>query len=104
MMLDELVDLDEERLSALELLKRQKNRVEKYYNKRVKVKLFSTGDLVWKVILPMDRKDRAFGKWSHKWEGPFQVTQFFFKWHIRDRRLNWRSKTLENKWEVFEEI
>ncbi|XP_050889173.1 uncharacterized protein LOC127094375 [Lathyrus oleraceus] len=77
MMLDELVYLDEERLSALELLKRHKKRVEKSYNKRVKVKLFLTGYLVWKVILPMDRKDRAFGKWSPKWEGPFPVTQVF---------------------------
>lgn len=66
MMLDDLVDLDEERLSALELLKRYKKRVEKSYNKRVKVKLFSTGDLVWKVILPMNCKDRTFGKWSPK--------------------------------------
>ncbi|XP_050885541.1 uncharacterized protein LOC127091062 [Lathyrus oleraceus] len=74
MMLDELVDLDEERLSALELLKRQKKRVETSYNKRVKVKSFSTGDLVCKVILPMDRKDRAFRKWSPKWEGHFQFT------------------------------
>lgn len=35
MMLDELVDLDEERLNALELLKRQKKRVEISYNKKV---------------------------------------------------------------------
>lgn len=77
MMLDELVDLDEERLSALDLLRRQKERVEKSYNKRVKVKLFFIGDLMWKVILPMDRKDRAFGKWSPKREGLFQVTQVF---------------------------
>ena len=62
MMLDELVTLDEERLNALYLLRRQKERVEKSYNKRVKVKLFSIGDLVWKVILPMDQKDIAFGK------------------------------------------
>ncbi|XP_050916266.1 uncharacterized protein LOC127131381 [Lathyrus oleraceus] len=40
MMLDELVDLDEERLKALELLKRQKNRVENSYNKKVKIKEF----------------------------------------------------------------
>jgi hypothetical protein len=25
----------------------------------------------------MDRKDRALGKWSPKWEGPFQVLQIF---------------------------
>ncbi|XP_050916409.1 uncharacterized protein LOC127131535 [Lathyrus oleraceus] len=73
MMLGELVDLDEERLNALELLKRQKKRVENSYNKKVKVKTFSPEDLVWKVILSMDRKDRALGKWSPKWEGPFQI-------------------------------
>jgi hypothetical protein len=71
MMLDELVDLYEERLNALELLKRQKKRIEISYNKKVKVKSFTPEDLVWKVILPMDRKDRALGKWSPKWEGPF---------------------------------
>ncbi|XP_050915942.1 uncharacterized protein LOC127131043 [Lathyrus oleraceus] len=64
MMLEELVDLDEERLNALELLKRQKKRVEVSYNKKVKVKSFAPKDLVWKVILP-------------RWEGPFQVLQIF---------------------------
>lgn len=53
-MIDKLVDLDEERLKALELLRRQKKRVEKAYNKKVKVKTFSTGYLVWKVIVHMD--------------------------------------------------
>ncbi|XP_050914963.1 uncharacterized protein LOC127129900 [Lathyrus oleraceus] len=77
MMIDELVDLDEERLKALELLKRHKKRVEKSYNKKVKVKIFLLEDLVWKVILPMDRKNMALGKWSPKWEGPFQILQVF---------------------------
>lgn len=72
-MLDELVNLDEERLKALELLKRHKKRVERSYNKKVKLKTFLPKDLVWKVILPMDRKDRALGKWSFKWECLFQI-------------------------------
>lgn len=46
MMLNELVDLYEERLNALELLNMQKKRVEKSYNKRVKVKTFFPEDLV----------------------------------------------------------
>ncbi|XP_050892182.1 uncharacterized protein LOC127097727 [Lathyrus oleraceus] len=77
MMLDELVDLDEERLNALELLKRQKKRVENSYNNKVKLKTFSPEDLVWKVVLPMDRKDRTLGKWSPKREDPFQILQVF---------------------------
>ncbi|XP_050889241.1 uncharacterized protein LOC127094451 [Lathyrus oleraceus] len=59
MMLDELVDIYEERLNALELLKRQKKRAENSYNKKVEIKSFSPKDLAWKVILPMDRKDRT---------------------------------------------
>ncbi|XP_045795174.1 uncharacterized protein LOC123889733 [Trifolium pratense] len=62
-MLDELTDVDEERLQALDALIRQKERIARAYNKRVKSKLFGVGDLVWKVILPMDRRDRVFGKW-----------------------------------------
>ncbi|XP_050876762.1 uncharacterized protein LOC127080495 [Lathyrus oleraceus] len=77
MMLDELVDLDDERLNALQLLKRQKKIVENSYNKKIKVKTFSPEDLVWKVILPMDWKDRTLGKLSPKWEGPFQILQVF---------------------------
>lgn len=82
MMLDELVDLDEKRLEALELLRRQKKRVEKAYNKKVKGKSFSMNDFVWKVILPMDRKSMMLGKWSPKWEGPFQVIQCFSNGHM----------------------
>lgn len=111
MILDELVDLDEERLNSLELLKRQKKRVEKSYNKKVKVKLFSTGDLVWKVILPMDRKDRTFGKWSPKWEDPFQFIQVFSNGAYKieelaeDRRLlRVNGKYLEKYMSALQEI
>lgn len=76
-MLDESVDLDEERLTNLDILRRQKEQVAKAYNKKVKVKIFSTEEYVWKVILLMDQKDKTLGKWSPNWEDMFQVTQFF---------------------------
>jgi len=69
MMIDELVDLDEERLTTNEVLMKQKERVAKAYNKKVKSKLFAQGYLVWKVILPMDKKNQTLGKWSPSWEG-----------------------------------
>lgn len=47
------------------------------YNKRVKIKTFAINDYVWKVILPMGRRDRTLGKWSPNWEGSFQVIQTF---------------------------
>nr|KYP49291.1 hypothetical protein KK1_028928 [Cajanus cajan]KYP70907.1 hypothetical protein KK1_010147 [Cajanus cajan] len=78
-MYDELVSLEEERLIALQNLVQQKERVEKSYNKRVKARSFRVGDLVLKVILPMDQKSRHFGKWSPNWEGPFIIEQAYSK-------------------------
>ncbi|XP_058766024.1 uncharacterized protein LOC131639550 [Vicia villosa] len=77
MMIDELVDLYEERLIALDILIRQKQRVGKAYNKRVKAKVFAVNDYAWKVILPMDQKDKSLGKWSPNWEGPFRILRIF---------------------------
>ena len=77
MILDELIDLDEERLMALEVLTKQKERIARAYNKKVKSKLFAQGDLVWKVILPMDKKNRVLGKWSPSWEGPREILRVF---------------------------
>lgn len=76
-MLEELSDLDEERLTTLDVLMRQKERVAKAYNNKVKPKKFIMGDWVWKVILPMDINDRTLGKWSPNWEGPFKILQVF---------------------------
>jgi hypothetical protein len=48
-------------------------RVAKYDNKKVKVKQFAKGYLVWKALLPIGTKYSMFGKWSPNWEGPFRV-------------------------------
>jgi len=63
--------------TAIEVLTKQKERVAKAYNKKVKSKLFAPGDLVWKVILPMDRKNQVLGKWFPNWEGPWQILRVF---------------------------
>jgi hypothetical protein len=73
-MMDELEDLHLIRLKAMENIEKNKMRVAKYYNKKVKVKQF-VGDFVWKTILPIGTKDRAFGKWSPNWEGPFRIVK-----------------------------
>jgi hypothetical protein len=52
-MMDELEDLHMIRLRALENIEKNKLRVAKYYNKKVKVRQFAEGDLVWKALLPM---------------------------------------------------
>jgi hypothetical protein len=74
-MMDELEDLHMIGLRALENIEKNKMRVAKYYNKKVKVKQFAEGDLVWKALLPIGTKYSAFGKWSPNWEGPFLVVR-----------------------------
>jgi outer membrane receptor for ferric coprogen and ferric-rhodotorulic acid len=74
-MMDELEDLHMIRLRALENIEKNKMRVAKYYNKKVKVKQFAEEDLVWKALLPIGTKYSTFGKWSPNWEGPFQVVR-----------------------------
>lgn len=101
MMFDELVDLDEERLAAVEMLARQKERVAKVYNRKVREKTFIVNDYVWKVILPMDRRLTKFlGKWSSKWEGPFQVIRAFTNnaYEIKEVGMDQRVLRLNGKY------
>jgi hypothetical protein len=74
-MMDELEDLHMIRLKALENIEKNKMWVAKYHNKKVKVKQFAEGDLVWKALLPIGTKYSTFSKWSPNWEGPFRVVR-----------------------------
>ena len=102
MMFDELNELDEVRLMALENIIRQKERVARFYNKKVRNKNFKVGDLVWKVILPIDKKSKLFGKWSPNWEGPFEIIKVYSSnaYLIQDlyssRSLHINGKYLKN--------
>ena len=60
---------------TLEKIELSKRKMARAYNKRIKVKRFVEGDLVWKTILPIGTKDPKYGKWSPNWEGPFIVSQ-----------------------------
>ena len=59
----ELEELAEQRMQAFNSLVIQNKKIARTYNKRVKKKSFSVGELVWKLILPVGHKDREFGKW-----------------------------------------
>ena len=72
-MIIELEALDGKRLQALDHIMIQKKKVARVYNKRVRKKNFEEGELVWKVVLPINAKDKELGKWSPNWEGPFKV-------------------------------
>jgi hypothetical protein len=67
-MLDRLDEASDEKMKALGKTERDKLRVARAYNKRVKDKSFLVKDLVWKMILPIMSKSNKFGKWSPNWE------------------------------------
>lgn len=73
-MLDELDELNEDRLVAFDQVQLNKRRVERTYNKHVRLKRFSEGDIIWKSILPLGEKDLELGKWSLNWEWPFIIS------------------------------
>ncbi|KAK1684918.1 hypothetical protein QYE76_045766 [Lolium multiflorum] len=56
-------------------IKENKAKVARAYNKKVKPKEFHVGDLVWEAVLPLGTKDKAYGKWSPNWHGPYRVDQ-----------------------------
>ena len=76
-MLAELDDIDEQQIAALNSIMIQKKKVALAYNKRIKPRSFSVGDMVWKVILPHGIKDHFLGKWSPNWEGSYLVSEVF---------------------------
>ena len=73
LMMDQIDEVSEKRLKELQEIQKEKLRVARAYNKKVKEKSFQIGDIVWKMILPVGTRDRKFGKWSPSWEGPYKV-------------------------------
>jgi ribosomal protein L34E len=75
LMMDNIDEVTDKRMEALEEIEKEKKRVNRAYNKKVKAKSFQTCDLVWKTILPIGSKSNKFGKWSPSWEGPYKVVK-----------------------------
>ena len=51
---------------------KQKEAMAKYYNRKVKVRRFNTGDLVFRKVSQVT-KDPSQGKLGPAWEGPYEV-------------------------------
>jgi hypothetical protein len=75
LMMDNIDEVTDKQMLALEEIEKDKRRVARAYNKKVKSKSFQVGDLVWKTILPIGSKSNKFGKWSPSWEGPYKVVK-----------------------------
>jgi hypothetical protein len=72
MMLDRIDEVIESRFDALRVIEKEKMKVAKAYNRRIKAKSFHIGYKVWETILTLGARDRKFEKWSPSWEGPFR--------------------------------
>jgi hypothetical protein len=75
LMLDRLDEVSDERVKDLAKIERDKLRVAKAYNKRVKEKSFQVRDLIWKTILIIGSRSSKFIKWSLNWEGPYRIEE-----------------------------
>jgi hypothetical protein len=78
LMMDNIDEVTDVRLKALKEIEKNKARVVKAYNKKVKNKSFQVEELVWKTILPIGSKSNQFGKWSPNWEGPYKVIKVIY--------------------------
>jgi len=78
LMIDNIDEVNDKRLQALKEIEKDKLRVARAYNKKVRPKSFQVGELVWKTILPLGTKSNKFGKWSPAWEGPYKIVKVIF--------------------------
>ncbi|KAK2998462.1 hypothetical protein RJ639_024206 [Escallonia herrerae] len=66
--------LDDVRAQALDRVISMKQRVARFYNRRVQMRIFRVGDLVLKKLGFSDPK-AAVGKLSPNWEGPYKLSK-----------------------------
>jgi hypothetical protein len=72
LMLDRLDEVSDKRVKTLGKIERDKLRVARAYNKRVKKKSFQ---IIWKTILPIGSRSNKLGKWLPNWEGPYRINE-----------------------------
>jgi hypothetical protein len=75
LILDRLHETSDERIKTLCEIKRDKLKVARACNKRVKEKSFQVGDLVWKTILSIRSKSNKFKKSSLNWRGSYRIEE-----------------------------
>jgi hypothetical protein len=73
--LDRLDEVSDETVKTLGGIERDKLKIARAYNKKVKEKSFQVGDLIWKTIFPIESR-------SNKFESGHQVERD----HIKSRK------------------
>jgi hypothetical protein len=98
--MDNIDEVTEKRLRVLKEIEKDKLRVARAYNKKVKGKSFHVGELVWKTILPLGMKSNKFSKWSPSWEGPYKIIKVIFQKFIYVGDVARRSSTQGYQWKI----
>ncbi|KAK3011678.1 hypothetical protein RJ639_010858 [Escallonia herrerae] len=75
--LEELEALDEKRLEAQQRLECYQARLSRAFNKRVRPRSFTVGDLVLAVRRPIITTHRTGNKFTSKWDGPYVVKKVY---------------------------
>ncbi|KAK3002869.1 hypothetical protein RJ639_018491 [Escallonia herrerae] len=75
--LEELEALDEKRLKAQQRLECYQARLSRAFNKRVRPRSFTIGDLVLAVRRPIITTHRTGNKFTSKWDGPYVVKEVY---------------------------
>ena len=60
-MMDNIDEVSDKRLQTLREIEKDKFRVARAYNNKVRNKSFQDGERVWKTILPLGTKSNKFG-------------------------------------------
>ena len=81
--------LDEKREQVLQCTENYQRKTAKYYNQKVKPRIYKPGDLILKKLMPA-RKNPTHGKLGPNWEGPYIVSRV-----VRPR--NYELQTKEGK-------
>ena len=101
-MIDNIDEVRDKRLQALKEIEKDKLRVARAYNKKVRAKAFQVVELVWKTILSLGTKSNKFGKWLPSWKGPYKIVKVIFGNSYMVEML--RTSTQGAEWEILEEI
>ena len=64
--------IDEVKEEVIKRMAKHKEVIAKYYNRKVKVRRFNTGDLILRKV-SQATKDPSQGKLGPAWEGPYEV-------------------------------
>ena len=64
--------IDEVRKEAMKWMAKHKVAMARYYNRKVKIRRFNLGDLVFRKV-SQATKDQSQGKLRPAWEGPYEV-------------------------------